>query len=48
MAYPCEKCPLRRRAEKNPGGLLGRLWRWHTSWCPGWRRYQKSLERKGG
>jgi hypothetical protein len=39
----CAACPLRRRAEKNPGGILARLWRWHTGWCPGWKRYQAWL-----
>jgi hypothetical protein len=22
---------------------LGRLWRWHAGWCPGWKSYMKSL-----
>jgi hypothetical protein len=22
---------------------LGRIWRWHINWCPGWKRYLKSL-----
>jgi hypothetical protein len=22
---------------------LGRLWRWHTNFCPGWKAYMKSL-----
>lgn len=41
--HACEKCPLRRLAEKRPQSLLSRLWRWHTGWCPGWKRYQASL-----
>lgn len=45
MGYPCERCPLRRRAESRPGGLLARLWRWHTGWCPGWKAYRKSQEK---
>jgi hypothetical protein len=39
----CESCPLRKRAEANPTALLSRLWRWHTTWCPGWKAYQKYL-----
>jgi hypothetical protein len=22
---------------------MARLWRWHTGWCPGWKKYQKAL-----
>lgn len=22
---------------------MGRLWRWHTTWCPGWKKYLESL-----
>jgi hypothetical protein len=43
----CEDCPLRKKAEAQPKTLFARLWRWHTTWCPGWKAYQKSLaERK--
>jgi hypothetical protein len=24
-----------------PTSLLGRIWRWHTRWCPGWKAYQR-------
>lgn len=40
----CENCPLRRRAEAKPNGLIARLWRWHTKWCPGWKKYQQWLQ----
>jgi hypothetical protein len=47
MAEPkCETCPMRLKAEKNPKALMSRLWKWHTSWCPGWKAYQKSLAAK--
>jgi hypothetical protein len=39
----CAECPLRRRAEARPTGLIARLWRWHTTWCPGWKKYQRWL-----
>ncbi len=39
----CEKCAFRAKFEKNPKSFLGRLWRWHTGFCPGWRGYMKSL-----
>ncbi|PIP47150.1 MAG: hypothetical protein COZ70_11920 [Deltaproteobacteria bacterium CG_4_8_14_3_um_filter_51_11] len=41
--HRCTGCPLRKRHDKNPGSVLGRLWRWHTRWCPGWKGYLKSL-----
>lgn len=44
--HACEKCRLRRYAERKPNALLARLWRWHTSWCPGWKAYQKNLREK--
>ncbi|WP_449245111.1 hypothetical protein [Desulfobacca acetoxidans] len=44
MANPmCRQCPLRARYDCNPRSLLGRLWRWHANWCPGWRAYMNSL-----
>jgi hypothetical protein len=42
----CENCGLRRRAEERPNSLIGRFWRWHTRWCPGWKAYQKWLTEK--
>jgi hypothetical protein len=42
----CATCPMRARAEKNPGSLLSKIWRWHTKWCPGWKAYQGELEQK--
>lgn len=43
MAHRCETCRFHAYAERKPGSLLARLWRWHTTWCPGWKRYQRSL-----
>ncbi|MFA6242778.1 MAG: hypothetical protein WC655_17700 [Candidatus Hydrogenedentales bacterium] len=42
-AIGCSTCKIRARYEKNPKSLLGRLWKWHTGWCPGWKKYLKSL-----
>jgi hypothetical protein len=39
----CEKCKLRAKYDDNPKSILGRLWRWHVNFCPGWRGYMKSL-----
>ena len=37
--YPCENCKLRARYDRNPRSLLGRLWRWHISFCPGFKAF---------
>jgi len=39
----CETCPMRMKAEANPKSFMAKFWRWHTTWCPGWKAYQKSL-----
>lgn len=44
--FPCEHCRFRRKAEADPDSLLGRFWRWHTKWCPGWKAYQRALARR--
>jgi len=46
MTVPCEKCPLRGYAGRNPGSPIARIWKWHTGWCPGWKAYQRSLSQK--
>ena len=37
--YPCETCKFRAQYDKNPKSFLGRLWRWHINFCPGWKNY---------
>lgn len=39
----CAKCGLRARYDQNPRSFLGRFWRWHIKFCPGWKRYFDSL-----
>jgi len=39
----CQKCGFRARYDKNPRSILGRIWKWHIGWCPGWKSYIKSL-----
>ena len=39
----CETCKLRAKYDKNPKSLIGRFWKWHIGWCPGWKSYLKSL-----
>jgi len=41
--HNCPECPLRRRFDRNPKSLLGRFWRWHINFCPGWKDYFLSL-----
>ncbi len=44
MAEPsCATCKLRARYDRDPRSLLGRLWRWHTGWCPGFKAYLQGL-----
>lgn len=47
QTFRCETCPMRARAEAKPGSLFARIWRWHTTWCPGWKTYQKHLAQQG-
>jgi hypothetical protein len=42
----CETCRGRAWAERHPRSLLARLWRWHTTWCPGWKAYQRGLKER--
>ncbi len=44
--HRCETCAIRLSAERKPGSLIAKLWRWHTKWCPGWKAYQRSLQLK--
>ncbi len=39
----CTTCKFRGIYERKPRSILGRLWRWHTKFCPGWKGYMKSL-----
>lgn len=39
----CEKCGLRAKYDSKPRSILGRLWKWHIGWCPGWKAYVNSL-----
>jgi len=39
MAHNCETCKLRAKHDEKPKSLVGRIWKWHAGWCPGWRKY---------
>jgi len=46
MGAKCETCSMRLKAEKKPDSIMAKIWRWHTKWCPGWKAYQRELNRK--
>jgi len=39
----CAGCSWRAKYDARPSSLLGRLWRWHANFCPGWKKYASSL-----
>ncbi len=43
MANTCENCKIRARYDEKPTSLVGRFWRWHINFCPGWKAYFTSL-----
>ena len=48
MAHICENCKFRAHYDKKPDSMLGKFWRWHINFCPGWRSYftRQSDEKK--
>jgi len=41
--HNCANCSFRARYDRKPKSILGRIWRWHINFCPGWKSYMKSL-----
>ncbi len=41
--HNCASCPIRARHDKAPRSPVGRFWRWHIGFCPGWKKYFASL-----
>ena len=39
----CASCSFRARYDEKPRSFLGRVWRWHANFCPGWKAYMTSL-----
>ncbi len=39
----CATCPMRAKYDAKPKSLVGRFWRFHINFCPGWKGYMKSL-----
>ena len=46
MESKCATSPMREKAEKNPRSFLTMLWRFHTSFCPQWKAYQRELAKE--
>ena len=46
--HACADCQMRAKAEAGPNKLISRIWRWHTTWCPGWKAYQAHLHAAKG
>ena len=44
--HACETCAFRKKAVKNPRSIIGRIWFWHSRFCPGWKAYLKKLEQE--
>ncbi|MBQ7856084.1 MAG: hypothetical protein IJ348_03070 [Alistipes sp.] len=41
--HKCADCPMRAKYEAKPKSFVGRVWRWHINFCPGWKAYFLSL-----
>ena len=41
--HNCSQCPMRRKYDRSPKSWIGRFWRWHINFCPGWKAYFLSL-----
>jgi len=35
---------MRGKYDQNPKSLIGRIWRWHINWCPGWKEHMNGLD----
>lgn len=42
--HNCDTCKLRAKHDKAPKSLVGRFWRWHINFCPGWKSYINALD----
>lgn len=43
LKHNCKQCRFRAKYDNNPQSFLGRLWRFHINFCPGWKSYMKTL-----
>ena len=42
--HMCDDCKLRKKHDEAPKSVVGKFWRWHINYCPGWKGYMKSLD----
>lgn len=40
----CANCSLRKKYDEKPKSFLGRFWRWHINFCPGWKEFMTKLD----
>ena len=45
MTVNCAKFTFRARYDQNSKSILGRIWRWHINFCPGFKKYFQGLSR---
>jgi hypothetical protein len=41
MARSCHNCRMCPYADRKPDSALGKLMRWHRTWCPAWAAHTK-------
>jgi hypothetical protein len=39
----CEECAFRGKYDANQKSILGRIWRFHINFCPGWKKYMTMM-----
>lgn len=44
MSKLCNDCKMRKVFDKNNNSFIGKFWRWHINFCPGWKSYYMSLD----
>jgi hypothetical protein len=38
--HPCEVCPIRKLAIKQPRSIFAKLHAWHMTWWPAWKAHE--------
>ena len=41
--HSCNQCSIKAQHDTDPNSFLGRIWKWHIKYCPGWKKYITSL-----
>jgi hypothetical protein len=42
--HNCEECKMRAKYDNASKSFVGKFWRWHINFCPGWKGYMLSLD----